>query len=188
MERVAVLHQKFTAAHDAEARTDFIAELGLNLVQVNRQLAVALYVTAHDIGNDFLVCWADDKFALMTILEAQQFRSILLPTARLLPEFGRLHGRHQQFQCARIIHLLANDVFNLAQNAQAERHPGVNARGGALDEPGTQHQFLADNFGVSRGFFQCGEKELRSAHGMLLNSLLKHDFTRRPRFARSLAL
>ena len=34
MEGVAVLHQELAAAHDAEARTDFVAELGLYLVEM----------------------------------------------------------------------------------------------------------------------------------------------------------
>jgi hypothetical protein len=149
VEGVAVLHQELAAAHDAEAGADFVAELGLDLVEVNRQLAVALDVAAHDVGDDFLVRRADDEFALVAVLEAQQFRAVLLPAAGFLPQFERLHGRHQQFQRAGIVHFLAHDVFDLAQHAQAERHPGVDAGGGALDVAGAQHQLLADDFGVA---------------------------------------
>ena len=155
---------------------------------MNRQLAVALDVTPDGVGDDLLVRRADDEFALVPILEAQQLGAVLLPATRFLPQLGRLHGRHQQFQCASLVHFFTNDVFNLAQYAQAERHPGVDAGSGALDVAGAQHHFLADDLGVCRGFLQSGEKELRSAHGMLLNLLQKKDFTRCFGFACRLSL
>ena len=36
VKRVRVLHQEFTAAHDAEARPDLVAELDLDLVEIDR--------------------------------------------------------------------------------------------------------------------------------------------------------
>ena len=81
MERVAVLHQELAAAHDAEARADLVAELGLDLVKMERQLAIALDVAAYDVGDDFFVGRANHEFALVAILEAQQFRSVLVPSA-----------------------------------------------------------------------------------------------------------
>ena len=41
MEGVGVLHDELAAAHQAEARTDLVTELGLDLVHVQRQLLVA---------------------------------------------------------------------------------------------------------------------------------------------------
>ena len=55
MEAVGVLHDEFARAHDAEARADLVAELGLDLVEVDRQLAVALQLAARQVGDDFLV-------------------------------------------------------------------------------------------------------------------------------------
>src|SRR5260370_40398441 len=37
---VRILHQELAGAHDAEARPDFIAELGLYLIEIDRQLLV----------------------------------------------------------------------------------------------------------------------------------------------------
>ena len=39
------------AAHHAEARPDLVAELGLDLVEVDRQLPVAADLPAHDVGD-----------------------------------------------------------------------------------------------------------------------------------------
>ena len=94
------------------------------------------------------------RIALVPILEAQEFRTVLLPTARFLPQFGRLHCRHRQLDGPRSIHLLANDRLDLAQHAQADRHPGVDAARQTFDHPGAQHELVADDLGVSRGFFE----------------------------------
>ena len=41
VEGVGIFHDEFARTHDAEARTDFVAELGLDLVVVDGQLLVA---------------------------------------------------------------------------------------------------------------------------------------------------
>ncbi len=41
VERVRVFHDEFTRPHHAEARANLVAELGLNLVEIDRQLLVA---------------------------------------------------------------------------------------------------------------------------------------------------
>jgi hypothetical protein len=43
------------AAHDAEARPHLVAELGLDLVEVDRQLAVALELAPRDVGDHFFM-------------------------------------------------------------------------------------------------------------------------------------
>ena len=44
----------------------------------------------------------------------------------------------------------------LAFDAQSDRHPGVDATGQALDQAGTQHQLVTDDFGVGRSFLERG--------------------------------
>ena len=41
VERVAVLHDELTAAHQAEARPNLVAELRLDLIEIDRQVPVA---------------------------------------------------------------------------------------------------------------------------------------------------
>ena len=156
MEGIGVLHQELARAHDAEARTYFVAELGLYLVIVHRQLLVAAQFTSGDIGDDLLVGGAETEIALVTVLEAQQLGSVLFPAPGFLPELRRLDRRHQQFKRTRPVHFLANDGLDLAQYAQAERQPAVNAGGLFADHAGTQHQLVADDFGIGRCFFQGG--------------------------------
>ena len=47
VERVGVLHDELAPAHEAGARPQLVAELGLDLVEVERQLAPAAHVAAH---------------------------------------------------------------------------------------------------------------------------------------------
>ena len=82
---IRILHEKFAGTHHAEARANFIAEFGLNLIEIDRQLFVAAQFPPCDVGNDFLVCRAVGEFAIVAVLEAQQFRTVLGPAARLLP-------------------------------------------------------------------------------------------------------
>ena len=135
MKRIGIFHDEFTRTHDAEARPNLIAKLGLNLIKVNRQLAITFNLTPHDVGNHFLVGWAKTKIPIVTILNLQHLRAELRPTPRFLPQLRRLHGGHQQLYGAARVHLLAHHVFDLAQHAQTEWHPTIQTRTELLDEP-----------------------------------------------------
>ena len=72
VEGVAVLHDELAAAHQPEARADLVAELRLDLEQVDRQLLVALDDLADDVGDDLFVRGAEAEIGALAILEAQQ--------------------------------------------------------------------------------------------------------------------
>ncbi len=90
----------------------------------------------------------------MPILETEQFRAVLAPSARLLPQFSRLDGRHAQFQGPRPVHFLADDALDLVQGAQTHRKPGVQASRQAANHAGPQHQLMADDLGVGGNFLE----------------------------------
>ena len=161
MEGVGVLHDELARTHHAEARPHLVAELELDLVEVDRQLAVTLDVAPCDIGDHLLVRGPEHKVALMAILQAQQLRAVLAPTARLLPQFGGLDRWHQQLQGSGPVHLLAHDGLDLAQRAQAERQPAVDTGRDAPDHPGAQHQLVADDLSLGRGFLDRIDRVLR---------------------------
>ena len=164
VERVRVLHGEFAAAHQAEAGTALVAELGLDMIEVQRQLAVGLDFRAHDVGDDFFRCRLDRVFAAVAVFHAHQFVAHLGPAARLLPQFGRLHERHQQFDTGGFVHLVTDDGFHLADHAQAHRHVGIDAGTEAFDHACTHHQLVADDFRVRRCIFKCGNKKTGGAH------------------------
>ncbi len=166
MEGVGILHQELPGAHHPETGTHLVAELGLDLVEVGRQLFVALYFAAYEIGDHLFVGGTETELPIVPVGEPQQFRSVLLPAAGLLPQLCRLDGGHQQLLRASPIHLLPHDVFHLAQHPQPEGQPGIEPRGEATDHAGAQHQLVADHFGIGRGFPQGGEKQSGGAHGI----------------------
>src|SRR5580765_8711011 len=96
MEGIAVLHDELAAAHQAEARADLIAELRLNLEDVQGQLLVAGDDLPDDVGHDFFVRRAEAEVRVLPILEAEEFLAVQIPAPAFLPELLRLDGRHQQ--------------------------------------------------------------------------------------------
>ena len=163
MEGVGVLHDELARAHDAKARPHLVAELGLDLVEVHRQLAVALELAPRDVGDHFLVRGPGDEVALVPILEAQQLRPVLAPAARLLPQLRRLHHRHHQLERAGAVHLLADDALDLLQHPQAQRQPAVQPRRQAPDEPGAQHQLVADDLRLGGGLLHGVDRDTGKA-------------------------
>ena len=159
MKRIRILHHELASAHHAKTRADFIAKLGLNLIKIQRQLAVTFDFAAHHVADDFFVRGAETEVAVVAVFEPQEFRAVLLPARGFNPQFGRLHRGHGKLNRAAAIHFFADDGFHFAQHAQAQRHPGINPAGEALDQPRTQHEFMADDFGLGRGLFQRGNKE-----------------------------
>lgn len=99
------------------------------MIEVDRQLAVAVDLVARDVGDDFLGRGLQHEIALVTVLDAQQFGAVLLPAARFLPEFGRLDRRHQQLQGAGGVHFVTDDGLDLADDLQPQGHVGVDASG-----------------------------------------------------------
>ena len=145
VEGVGVLHDEFAAAHQAEARADFVTEFGLDLVQVDWQLFVAVQLVAAQVGDHFFVGRAHAELATVAVFKAQQFRAVLFPTAGLLPQLSWLDTRHQHFQSACSVHFFANNGFGLAHDPQAHGQPGVEARSKFANHACAQHQLMADN-------------------------------------------
>ncbi len=167
VERIGVLHQKFARTHHAEARADLVAELGLHLVEVHRQLLVAGQLAAREVAGGFFGGRAVAEHLVLAVLDLQQLRAELLPAAGLLPQFLRLDGRDLELHGTGAVHFLAHDAFNLAQHAQAQRRPGVQARCQLADHARAQHQPVAGELGVAGGFLGGVQVELGEAHRRL---------------------
>jgi hypothetical protein len=164
VEGVAVLHHELAPAHDAEARAAFVAELGLDLVEVHRQLAIALEFRARQIGDDLLGSRLHHEVALVPVLEAQQLRAVGAPAARFLPQLGRLHDRHRQLHRAGAVHLFPHDGLDLALHTQPGGQPRVHAGGEPANQPGAQHQPMADDLRFRGDFLQRRDRKVRGAH------------------------
>jgi len=149
------------------ARADLVAELGLDLVEVQRQLAVGAHLAADQVGDDLLVRGSEAVVAVVTVAEALQLLAVEVPAPGLAPEVAGLDHGHEDLLRARAVHLLAADVRHLVQRFQAQGQVGVDARGELADEPGAQEQAVADNLGLGRDFLQGGDIGLGQAHIIL---------------------
>src|SRR6185437_1745555 len=164
VERVRVLHQEFAPAHYAEARPYLVAELDLDLVEVDGQLPVAPDILAHDVGHHFLVRRAEQEIPLLAVPDLQELRPELVPATRLFPQLGGHDMRQIRFERAGAIHFLAHHLLDLSQRDEAERHPAIDAGRNLLDHSCAQHQLLADDFRFGGRFLQRAKIELRDAH------------------------
>lgn len=164
MERIGVLHQELACTHHAETRADFIAELGLDLVEIQRQLLVAVDFLARELGRGFFGGRGVAELLFLAVLDLQQLPAELFPAAGRVPQLARLDGGEQHFHRPGAVHFLAHDGLDLAQHAQAQRRPGVQPGGQLADHARAQHQTVADQLGVGRGFLGGVQVELGKTH------------------------
>ena len=150
MKAVRVFHGEFTSTHDAKAGPYFVPKLGLNLVGEQRQLPIGFDLAANDVGDHFFVCGAVAEFAVVPVFEPQEFLAVQFPSSAFLPQFGRLDAGQEHFLAANAVHFLADNLLHFFQHAQAEGQDGINTCGQLPDHSGTHHQFMADDFSISR--------------------------------------
>ena len=181
MEGVAVLHDEFPRAHDAETRPNLVPELGLNLIKVQRELLVALHFTADKIRDDFFVCGTETELARVSVVEAQQLWAVQVPASAFFPEFGWLHRGHEHFLRADGLEFFAHDGLHATDNPQPERHPSVDSGSEPSDQAGTQHQAMAGNFRVCRIFLERRQQEGGGSHR---SSGVAGAYARRPAILR----
>ena len=180
VKRIRVLHHELAASHETETRTDFVAELGLDLIQIHRQRAVRIDRVAHRVGDDFLGRRRVAELAAVAVFDPQQLLAVDAPAFRFDPQFGRLNRGHRQLDRAGAPHLLAHDGFEFLHGAQAERQVGVDAGRDFADHAGAHHQLLADDVGVRGNFPQRVDEILAPAHGAGIVAELCFTFRRWP--------
>jgi hypothetical protein len=159
-----VRHQELTAAHHPEAGADLVAELPLDIVEGARQVAIAPRRIPEDHGNHLFGGGAEKDVAIVAILDAQHLCAIVVVAARFAPQVGRLNGRHKQLDGTGPVLLLAYDLLDLAQHAMAQRQPGIDAGSGLPDQPGAQHQLMADDLGVGGRLLHHRQEVAGQAH------------------------
>ena len=157
---VGVFHDELAATHEAKAGAAFVTEFGLDLVEIFRQLLVAAQLLAGDVGHHFFAGGLNHEVAAMAVFDAQQLGAHFLEAPGFLPQLGGLHHRHGQLHRHGTVHFLAHDGFDLANDAQAHGHVGVDASTQFFDHARTHHQLMAGHFSVGRGFFEGGDEEL----------------------------
>ena len=71
VKRVPVLHQELPAAHQAEARPDLVAKLGLYLIEILGQIPVGTDFSPNQIRDDFFMGRAEAEFTIVSVANSQ---------------------------------------------------------------------------------------------------------------------
>ncbi len=100
----------------------------------------------------------------MPVRDAQQLGTVFVPTARLLPQLGRLYHRHDELERPGAIHFLADDPFHFLQGPQSHRKPAVQTGSQAADESGPKHELVTDHLRFGWRFLKGVDRVLREPH------------------------
>ena len=165
VEGVGVLHQEFARAHHAEARPHLVAELPLDVIEIERQILVGAHRRAEDFGDHLLVGRPVQHVAVVPVADAQHLLAVIVVAPGFAPEIGRLDGRHQDLDRAGAVLLLADDGADLVQDPDAERQPGVAARRLLADHAGAQHEPMRDDLRLFGRLLEDRQEIAGETHG-----------------------
>ena len=125
MEGIGVLHDEFPAPHQPEAGPDLIAELGLDLIKTDRQLAVGAQQVGGQFRHHLLVGGAEAEVPLLAVVQVEHdplAGGVPLPAATAPPELGGLQLGQEGFEGVR---------RRPSPRARWRRSSGAPARAGA---------------------------------------------------------
>ena len=100
--------------------------------------------------NDLFVRRRDDEIALAPVLKAKHVLAHRLCASGTVPQVQRLQRWHPKLLSAGVVHLLADDLFDLAERPPCHREVRVDARRDLIDQSGAQHQPVADDLRLGR--------------------------------------
>ena len=95
VERIGVLHEELTPAHQSEAGAHLIAEFPLDVIEIKRQASVRFDVSAENPSDHFLIGWAIKQLPLVPVGDSKHFRTVGIIAAALAPEVRQLQRGHQ---------------------------------------------------------------------------------------------
>ena len=150
VEAVGVLHIEFPHPNEAGSGARFVSELGLDLVQDEGQVAVALDVGFDYVGDHLFMGGRQHHGAAPPVLEGEHIVAEGLSPAGLVPQLLWLERGHHQLLAAGGVYLFPDYVFNLTDRPQGQRQVGIDPGGHLLDQSGAKHQPVAGGFGVGR--------------------------------------
>ena len=150
VERVRVLHHELAPAQQPGAGPRLVAELGLDLVDVQRQVAVRRVEILHEEREQLLVRRGEEEVVAAAVLEPEQVVAVLGPAVRDLVRLPRQERREVHLLEPGGVHLLADDVLDVAVDDPPERQPREPARCRTADVAGPHEQPVRGHLGVGR--------------------------------------
>jgi len=109
VEGIGVLHDELSAAEEACSWAGFVAELGLDLVEVEGELFVAGEAGFHEVGDDFFVGWAQGGGSAVAVGELEEEVAVVLVAFGVFVEFHWHEGGHEHFGCTGGVEFFADD-------------------------------------------------------------------------------
>ena len=99
---------------------------------------------------------AEAHLAIMTVGKTHELGAVIVQAPALLPQLRRLQHGHENLLGPGSVHLLAHDVLDFLQHAEAQGQKRVQARGRLAQHAGAQKQARAVNVGVGGVLLQSG--------------------------------
>ena len=162
---VGVLHDELADADEPAAGARLVAPLGLEVIDLHRQLAVRLDDVGEQQADDLLVGHRQDHVAAVAVLEPAQLGPDRVVAAARPPDVGRVDDRHLDLLAADPVLLLADDLLDPVVDALAERQQRVDPGAELADVAGAQQQAMRRHLGIGRVVAKRGEEEVGQAHG-----------------------
>ena len=167
VEGIGVLHDELAPPHQAKPRPDLIAEFGLDLIEIHRQLPVGAQQIRRQGGDHLLMGGAQPQVATLAILQVEHDPlavGVAGPAAAALPELGGLQLGQQGFQGAGGIELLAHHGGDLLQHPPEQGQIGVDAAAHAADVTGPQQQLVGGDLRFGRVVPKRHQHQAGDAH------------------------
>ena len=164
MEGVGVLHGEFAHADQAAAAAGLVAELGLNLIDHEGILGVAVGQIPGEMDGGLLVGHAQHHVRAGAVAEAQQLAAHGIEAAGLAPQRGGHGHGEEHLLAADAIHFLAHDLLDLRGDALGDGAEGEDAVADGLDVAAAHHQRLAGDLAVGGSFLKALGNEISDLH------------------------
>ena len=150
VERVRVLHRELTAAQQAGTRPRLVPILRLDLVDRQRQVLVRRVQVLHEQREHLLMRGREQEVVTPTVLQPEEVVAVVRPAARGLVRLARQQCREVHLLETGAVHLLADDVLDVAVDGPPERQPGEPTGRGTPDVAAADEQAMARHLGVRR--------------------------------------
>ena len=164
VEAVGVLHGELPRPDQPRPGTGLVPVLGLDLVEHDGQLLVAVDLAADQRGDALLVGHGKEHVLVVPVPEAEQFRPHGLKAARLLPQLRGQHHGHEDLLPADPVHLFADDRFDPVDDPLPRGKQGIDPGGNRTDESAADKELMTGCFGIFWHFFQAAPHHLTHFH------------------------
>ena len=164
IEAIGIFHYEFTCSHNSEPGTNFIPEFRLYLVKIDGKLFVGTNFLPNYVRYYFLVCGPQTEIPFSSILEAEQFFSVVIPPGAFNPRLSRKHRGHEKFYGSGPVHFFPHYVLDFSYGPESQRKIVVDPGRKLSYHAGSYHKLVTYDLGIRGVFFDRGYEIGRKPH------------------------